>query len=126
MGATWAEQYGRFMASMAREEKPTAGLPVAMASPLTVAIPTRTPVKEPGPSETAKASTPSGARRTAFRSSETESMRRPELQRSSPKMHSPSRVAPSESATEEQLLEVSMVSIFIDQALLANMRAMSL
>ena len=43
---------------MAREEKPTTGMPVARESPFAAAIPTRSPVKDPGPRLTPMASSP--------------------------------------------------------------------
>ena len=54
---TWPENPARFQAMDSRVEQPAQGRWAAQASPLAVATPMRSPVKEPGPTATAITST---------------------------------------------------------------------
>ena len=59
---TWPENPARFQAMDSKVEQPAQGRWAAQASPLAVATPMRSPVKDPGPAATAMRSRSAGVR----------------------------------------------------------------
>jgi hypothetical protein len=97
---------------MAREEKATTGLPVAIANPLAVAMPTLSPVKDPGPRDTAMASKSSTLNPEFLKTVSSPHIRLEEWFRSGLTRYSASSRPETVRATLFVVVEVSIVRIF--------------